>query len=171
MDLVSLINKHKNKIFNIVLIIIAMFFASNIYKKQAASIKSIKAEIAKEEKRNQTLDSIGKLDAQINAYRKLLVKKEPSSSINEINNIARDSGIKIVSIKPAGEDSLVDYKKYNFDLTVSSPDYDTLARFINALEVNQSVYNVDLLDIRSPSRNKKSELSASLRISAVAIVE
>jgi Tfp pilus assembly protein PilO len=171
MGLESQINKNKNKVFNIVLIVIALIVASNIYKKQVADINTLKANIEEEEKRNKTLVNIGKLDTKIESYRVLLPKKETSSYMNDINNIARDAGIKIMSIKPSGEETSPDYTKYLYDLTVSSSDYDSLARFINTLEVNKTVYMVDLLDIRSSSYNKEKELSANLRVSAVAMLE
>ncbi len=171
MDSVSLINKNKNKIFNIVLIIIALFVALNIYKKQMANIDYLKANIVEEEKKNWTLDNIGKLDAKIDSYRKLLPRKERDSSINDISNIARNSGIKITGIRPSGEEVFPDYTKYIFDLAIISPDYDSLARFINTLENNQNVYMVNALDIRSPSYNREKELNASLRLSTVAILE
>ena len=171
MGVESLINKNKNKVFNIVLIIIALIVASNIYKKQVADINSLKANIEEEEKKNQTLENIGKLDAEIESYRMLLAKKETNTYMNNINNIARDTGIKIMSIKPSGEEPSPDYIKYIYELTVSAPDYDRLARFINALEVNQTVYMIDIMDIRSSSYNKEKELNASLRVSAVAMIE
>lgn len=171
MGLESLINKSKNKVFSIALIITSLFIASNIYKKQVADINSLKANIEEEEKKNRTLDNIGKLDAKIESYRRLLPRKEASSSINDINIIARNAGIKIMSIKPSGEELFSDYTKYIYDLTVSSPDYDSLARFINTLEVNQTVYMVDVLEIHSSSYNKEKELSADLRVSAVAMLE
>ncbi len=171
MDSVSLINKGKNKFFNIALIIIALVIAFNIYKKQVARLDSLKVTIAEEEKKNLTLNNIEKLNARINSYRQLLSKKESGSSINDINNIARNAGIKVTSIKPSGEDVFPDYTKYMFELTISSPDYDSLAKFINTLEVNQTVYMVDTLEIRSPSFNREKELNASLRVSAVAMLE
>jgi Tfp pilus assembly protein PilO len=171
MDLISLINKNKNKVFNIVVIIISIVIALNIYKKQMVGIDSLKAKISEEDKKNRTLDNIGELETKIDAYRRLLVKKEANSSINDINNIARNAGIRIISIRPSGEDSFIDYKKSMFDLTVSSPDYDSLARFINALEVYKSVYMIEVLDIHPYSDIKRNELNANLRISAVAISE
>ena len=171
MGLESLINKQKNKFFNIVLIIIALIVASNIYKKQEADINSLKVNIEEEEMRNKTLDNIGKLDAQIESYRRLLSKKETSSYMNDINNIARDTGVKMMSIKPSGEEPAADYTKYIYELTVSSQDYDTLARFINALEINSTVYMIENLELRSFSYNKEKELSANLRVSAVAMLE
>jgi hypothetical protein len=171
MGLESLINKQKNKFFNIVLIIIALIVASNIYKKQEADINSLKLNIEEEEKRNKTLGNIGKLDAQIESYRRLLANKETNFYTNDIGNIARDTGVKIMSIGSSGEEPAADYIKYIYALTVSSPDYDTLARFINALEMNTTVYMIENLELRSLSYNKEKELSANLRVSAVAMLE
>jgi hypothetical protein len=171
MGLESLIGKNKNKVFNIVLVIISLIFASNIYKKQIANINSLEANITEEEKKNRTLDNIGKLNSKIDAYRKLLPRKESDSSMNDINNIARNAGVKIMSNKTSGEESFPDYKKYIYDLAISSPDYDSLAKFINLLEVSQAVYMIDVLDLRSFSYNREKELNANLRVSAVAMIE
>jgi hypothetical protein len=171
MDSVSLINKNKDKILNVALIIISLVVASNIYKKQVAKIDSLKASIVEEEKKNQALDSIEKLDVKIDLYRKLLPGREASVSINDINNIARNVGVGVISIKPSGEEKFPDYTKYIYDLTVSSSDYDSLARFINALEANQTVYVIDTFSISSPSYNREKVLNANLRVSVVAMLE
>ena len=171
MGLITLVNKHKNKIFNLVVVIIAIIIAFNIYKKQLEKIDSLKANIVEEEKKNRILDSIERSGARIDSYRRLLAKKETGSSMNDINNIARDSGIRIISIKPAGEDSFSDYIKYNYDLTISALDYDSLAQFVNALEVYRSVYIIDVLEVRAPSYSKDKELTANLRVSSVAMLE
>lgn len=171
MDSVSFINKNKNKVFNVVLIIVALFFAWNIYKKQIVKIDILKSDIIEEEKKNRALKIIGVLGGKVDSYRRLLVKKEVSFLMNDINNIAREAGVNIISIKPSGEEQQADYVKYNFDLTVSASDYDGLAKFINALEVNKSVYMVDVLEIRSNSYNREKELNANLRVSAVAMLE
>lgn len=167
----NLVDKNKNKIFNIVLIIISIVVALNIYKKQVMKINSLKANIVEEEKKNKALDNFGKLDAKVDSYRRLLPRKETNTYINDINNIARSSGVVIMSIKPSGEESSPEYTKYIFDLMITSSDYDKLAKFINSLEVNQTVYMIDVLDIRSSSYNKEKELSANLRVSALAILE
>lgn len=171
MDLVGLINKNKNKVFNTAVIILGLIIAFNIYNKQMSDIESLKVKISEEGKKNQVLDNISKLGEKVDSYRQLLAKKEASSSMSDINNIARDAGVKIASIKPSGEETLPEYTKYIFDLSVSAPDYDTLAKFINKIEAYQDIYIVDNFDIQSSSYNKDKVLNANLRISAVAMLE
>lgn len=165
------LGNNKNKILNIVLIGISLIIAFNIYKKQELNMNSLKANIVEEEKKNHALVNIGKLGAKIDAYKSLLPRRETSTFINDITTTAKNSGVAVLSIKPSGEESSPEYTKYIFDLTVNALDYDSLARFINNLEVHPTVYMIDILDIRSPSFNREKALNANLRVSTVAILE
>jgi len=171
MDLTGLINKNKNKVFNIALIILSLFIASKIYDDQSKKIDALKAGVIEEGKKNQALEGISKSKDKIDAYRRLLVKKDASSYMNDISGLARDAEVKILSIKPSGEEVLPEYTKYIFDLQVSSSDYDSLAKFVNSLEMHKTVYTADTLDIAASSYNKDKEIKADLRVSAVAMVE
>ena len=171
MDLSGLVNKNKNKVFSLAVIILALIIAFNIYKGQAGRAYSLKAQISEESKKSGILAGIAKLQEQIDSYRKLFIKKEASSLISDINNIAQEAGVNIISIKPSGEAVFPEYTKYIFNLSVIAPDYDKLAEFINKLEVYENVYIVDALDIQAPSYNKNKELKADLRVSAVAMIE
>lgn len=171
MVLIDLVNKNKNKIFGLGIIILSLFIAFNIYKAQLAKVDSLKSMIIEESKKNNILSGIGQLAEEVDYYRKLLVKTELSLLMSDISNLAWESGVKIISIKPSGESTLPEYTKYNFELLVTSPNYDNLAGFINKVEVDKNVYIVDALSINSASYNKDRELKAGLRISAVAILD
>ncbi|MCX5707177.1 MAG: type 4a pilus biogenesis protein PilO [Candidatus Omnitrophica bacterium] len=173
MDLTGLFNKHKNKVMNIGIIIIALIVATNLYKKQLANTELLKVKISEEEKKNQILENIGQLDNKINSYRKLLVKREVSLVMSDISNLAKDTGVKIISIKPGEEEHLANYDKSIFDLTITVPNYDMLGGFINKVETYQNVYLVESTAIKGYSENNSDnkELTVNLRISSVAILK
>ena len=90
--------------------------------------------------------------------------------MNDLNKTARDTGIEILSINPSGEKDFPDYTKYNFLLSVSAPDYDSLAKFVNSLEVSNTVYIVEGLSMEAQSYNIDKRIEATLGVNAVAIL-
>ncbi len=167
MDLIGLINNNKNKVFNIAVIILALIIALNIYKKQMANIESLKVKISEENKKNKVLEGLGKLENKISSYEELLPNKEVSFFMSEISSIVKDSGVKLTSIRPLAEEPYPEYTKYAFELTVNSPNYDLLAKFINKLEAYQSLYIIDNIDIGVLSYDQGGRLKATLHVSAV----
>ncbi|MFH0855034.1 MAG: type 4a pilus biogenesis protein PilO [Candidatus Omnitrophota bacterium] len=161
------LDKYKNKAINAAIIAIALIIAYNIYKGSLSTSDALRARIDEEEKKSVELEKIDRIDKKISAYKKLLPDKEASLVMDDIVGIAKSSGIKILSVKPAQEELAGDYIKNNFDVSLSAPHYDDLAKFINMLETSGSVYMVDSLDIDNKSSLDSSELTVSLRISSV----
>ncbi|OQB10981.1 MAG: Pilus assembly protein, PilO [Candidatus Omnitrophica bacterium ADurb.Bin205] len=171
MDLSGFINKGKNQIVSIGIIILSLVIASNIYKGKVEEIENLKSQIVEENKKNEALTAINRLSEDLISYEKLLPRRDTNLSMSDITTLARDEGVKIIAIKPSGQEESLEYVKLNFELSVTAPDYDSLASFINKLESFESVYMVDRLDIDSPSYNNDKELKAELRVSAVAILK
>ncbi len=170
MDLSAMLNKNKNKVFGLAIILLSFMVAYRIYEWQALQLKLLNDRIVEENKKNQVLTDISKLEGEVEVYRKLLTKNDASSMMSDINNIARDTGVKIISIRPSGENASPEYTKYMFDLSVEAPDYNTLAKFVNKLETFERVYLVEVSNIESPFYNKDKELRTNLRISAVVML-
>jgi len=166
MEALELFSKHKNKIVNIGVIILALIIANNIYKKQLSSIESLREKKEMELKINNVLGEISIMNKKLDAYNKLLALKDTGVALNTISSLAKDSNIKITSIKPSAEQRFSEYIKYPFDLNVTASDYHSLARFISKIENSREVYLVDGLDIRFNKEQK--ELSGTLKISAIA---
>jgi len=160
---------NKNKLFNIVLIAVVLFIALKIYEGQSKKIDLLKVAIIEEGRKNQVLEDIAELDERIASYQGLLERKEESAYINDINTLARNSNVRLLSIRPSGENRFSDYTKYSFELSVLSADYDSLAIFINAIEVSKTFFTVDNFNIQSESYNKEKEIKADLLISAIAL--
>jgi len=165
MDLTGLIDKHKNKILNIVVIILALIIAGNIYKKQLKETELLKREKDGEIKKNTLLNNITQLEKRINAYKNLLAKRDTGLVINTISNIAKESGVKITSLKPGYEQRYPEYIKFGFDLMIATASYHTLGTFISAVESLRDVYMIDSLDIRYEGGTKG--LAVNLKLSTV----
>ncbi len=171
MDLSGFINKGKSQIISIGILIFSLVIASNIYKGKMDEVENLKSQIAEENKKNEALIVIDRLSKDLTSYERLLARRDTNLSMSDITTLARDEGIKIIAIKPSGQEESLEYIKVGFDLSVTAPDYDSLASFINKLESFESVYMVDRLDIDSPSYNIDKELKAELRVSAVEILK
>lgn len=166
MDINELINKHKNKALNAVIILLILYCANYIFNKQNKVLESLKKKNESEISKNNVLEGISILERKIDSYKDLLGKKDASYIMNTLSNIAKESGIKIISIRPSGEQVFPEFVKLPFDLIVSSADYHALGKFISRIEDYQDVYMVENIDI-SPDRQKK-ELSVNLTISSIA---
>jgi Tfp pilus assembly protein PilO len=177
MELMVLVNRHKDTIFKVVVILFALMVANSIYKKQVSAIEKLKNQNEMETKKIEVLQNISLAEKKLNAYKSLLVKKEAGTIINTINNIAKESGVRIISVRPGQEQKYQAYVKAPFHLVLSTPDYHALGKFINKIESNPDVYLVESVEIKSrilsgPTKDSelKKELDVSLIVSSVAFI-
>lgn len=162
------LSKYRNAVINIAIIIVALVIASGIYKSNVAVNNSLKVKISEEEKKSIEMEKISGMKRKISAYKRLLTFRETNMVMNDIVGIAKSSGVKVLSIKPAQQEAVSDYIKNNFDVSVEAFGYEDLARFINMLEASENVYMVDNITIDKKGGQDNSGLIANLRISSVA---
>lgn len=148
MELLGLIYKQKNRIVDIGIIILTLIIITNVYKKQAKSMSSLREKIDAETQRYEVVDNMNKSQRIISAYTNLVNKKDVSLAINTISNIARDSKINILFIKPAPTEEFPVYTKFPFSLVMSAPSYHDVGGFINKLESHPDIYFVDSISIK-----------------------
>lgn len=152
MDLTSLITQHKNKILNIVVIIVALFIVNNIYKGQQANTLRLKEKRDVEIKKSEVLKEVSQLDKKFKALKGAVNKKNIASVINTLNNLARDSSLKIISLRPQGQKEFPAYIKYTYNLAVAAPDYHSIGKFIGRLESSEDIYLVEGIKISSETQ-------------------
>lgn len=172
MELGAGINKYKNMVINIAIIIIALLIAKNIYKSQTLKVEMLQQKKEIEIKKNGVLADISNLEKKISSYKNFINKKEISSVINTINNFAQEAGLNISSVKPREPQEETDYTIYPFDLVVKVKDYHSLGRFISKLESSQDIYNIEVIKISSAVQyyaqaNQPEGLDVSLTVSTV----
>lgn len=160
------INKYKNKIFNIAIIILGLIIAINIYKNQIKDIDSLKQTKGMEDKKNAVLGNISQWEKKSKAYSNFLAKRDPGSAVNALNDLAKESGARIISIKPMPEQTYPDYTKLPFELVLGIDSYHALGNFISKIESYQDIYVIEAIEIKSETETK--ELRANLKLSSIA---
>jgi len=169
MNAIELINKNKGAFFNIALILLSLFISSKIYKSQGKAIESLREQTLEESKKNEVLQDILSLEKKIGLYKDLLHKKDAASAISTLGNIAKESNINIISIKPYPAQELTDYIKIPFELSVNAPNYHSLGKFISRIENQQDVYVIDSLSINA--NNELKGLNVSLKVNTIALIK
>jgi len=171
MDIAGLIqgiNKHKNLALNIGIIILSLTIANVIYGNQRGIMASLKENIDKETRKNKILSSIGNSDKTINYYKESINKKDLSSVITHISDIAGEAGVQIVSLRPKEEKKELLYKRYPFELAVKSKGYHAIGKFISRLESDPDIYLVENMEIRSAGREARAgELALTMVVSTI----
>ena len=175
MELLELINKQKNRIADIAVIILTIIIMSNIYKSQAKTMKSVREKIDAETQRYEVLGYMNKSERITTAYNNLINKKDISLAINTISNIARDAKINIIFIKPATTEVYPVYTKFPFNLVVNA-NYHEIGKFINKLESHPDIYFIDKIIIRPKEATgresaKEYNLNVELTISTILFKE
>jgi len=162
-------DKYKNRVFNLAVILLAIIVALSIYGKQARDVKLLRNKKEVEKKKNVVLGDIVKLETKVDAYRELLVNKDTGSIIGSISNMAKESGVKIISMRPEKEQKYQDYIKLPFSLVVNAFDYHSLGDFVSRIESHSDVYIIE--DIRINPLNEKEGLTVNLKLSGIVFAQ
>jgi len=153
------INRYKNRILNVAIIVVSLFTAYNIYKDQAKAIQILNGNKQKEIEKNEILGNISKVDKKIRTYKAFMNKKDVSLIIDNLGKIAENSNTKLLSIKPDPEQIYPLYVKYAFNLGLVVDNYNTLGKFINKLEKSDDVYVIETLGVFAEhSSSKEAEM-------------
>lgn len=167
---ISLI-KNKNNLINIGLIVLALIIAKNIYSGQGGKIEKLRANKTMELKKNALIGDIGRLEKRIDAYKKVLYKRDTSSIINSITQIAGNSQIKITSVKPEEEKEYAAYNQISVKVSIVAADYHKIGDFISKLENAPDFYIIEEFSIRplieKSEAREADRLSADLRVIAI----
>ena len=160
---------NKKNISNIALIILSIIIAYNIYKWQTKEIHLLQQKKEEATKKNELLEAISRFERKTSAYRNLLAKKDTGMVIDTLSKFAKETGVKIISIRPMPEARFQGYVKTPFDLVLSSPGFHALGRFISKIESYKEVYMVDSLDIKPvQSLVKTNEFTVTITVSSFA---
>ncbi len=169
----DLIEKNKNRIINFGVIILALIIAFKFYQSTNEQIGSLVQQQNNELEKNKVIDDIVILEKKAAAYKKVFVKKDFASIMDMISGIAKNTSIKIVSVKPYAEERFDSYFSYSFLITLNAPSYHVLGDFISKIENYRDIYQVNDISINSLVSNSvvagaKTDLSVILKISTIA---
>jgi hypothetical protein len=164
-DPLALAQKHKGMVLNIGLVLLSLFIANYIYSSQGKEAQALRQQKETELKKNEELESIRQMQKGIDSYKQILAGRDPEAIINMLSSLAQQSGVKIVSMQPLGSQRPADYlNTLQMNLTVASPGYHALARFICKIENSAGAYAIDSIEIRKDGQAR--ELNAYLKISS-----
>ncbi len=171
MKLTDFAHIQKNVILNIAILALALLISRGIYKSQNQEINKLISQKTSEVQKNEALRSLSKTEKLYNAYKSLLKKSEGSFPIDSIGEMARETGIKLVSIEPSGDQDFSVYARRSFSISINANNYHALGEFIAKLENSDDIYIVDSLNIKTNYADKVNErsdrISADLRLSSI----
>lgn len=150
MALMDDLNKYKNTLLNVVLVLAALIFSYNLYEKQDKVLRELKRQKEEQIDKNKVLEEIGMFDQKIKALKESVNKNDASLSLNTISRLAKANSIGITAIRPLAKQNYPLYAKYPFALEITIDNgYNSLGMFISDLENDQAVYFVESIDIRN----------------------
>ena len=166
MNLTDFTDKRKNLIFNIALVLGAVFIAYNfIYIRHLRDLASLNQQRQTEIKKNAVLEDVSKLEKRLNAYKNFLVKKDTGLVIGTLSDMAKATGIEISSIQPETEQEFLTYTKVSFSLEMYADNYHALGEFISKMESSPDIYTVEDINIRTQGPGNK--LSVNLKVNKI----
>ncbi|MFA5362343.1 MAG: type 4a pilus biogenesis protein PilO [Candidatus Omnitrophota bacterium] len=172
MEFIDLIEKHKSNAANIAVIVISLIVANRIYGMQNANTAVINGKIKTESSRNAILADISRAEKQMGAIKKLVNKKDMNSIVGNLQTIARDNSITIVSLKPQSEKPLADYTRYPYNFSITGT-YHKIGKFISKLESSPDIYMIENINFRTSTdtkdKDKKDLLQVDVSISTLKI--
>ena len=172
MEKLELLERSKNDILNVGVILLALFIAFQIYKSTDEKVTTLKTKQNDELKKNEVMDEISILEKKVEKYQRFFAKKDMSYVVNAISDIARNCSINITSIRPSGQEAGDDYTRPVFLLVLTAPDYHSLGKFISQIEDSKDVYMVGGVSIASGisgdvTGGNEMNLKVTLRISTI----
>lgn len=152
--------KGKKRIISLVLIVLTLMVVSSVYQNQSKKVESLRAAKEAELKKNEVLQGIGRSEKTLKLYNNLLGKKDPYLVMNALTDIANDSGVVLVSVKPGTEIKQPLYIKQPFNLVASAESYHAIGKFISSIENHPDIFFIDAVIIRAQENRQTRESEA-----------
>ena len=172
MDILEIFTRHKNKIVNILVIILAFYFAIKIYKSQIAKNDSLKSKIEVENQKNDVVEKIIELRKRNDSYVNFVNNKDISVIINNIGNIARMYSVQLVSVRPMPRTEDKIFETYPFSVALEADSYHKIGKFIAKIESHPDIYIVNRASVSAMGDDSSGmRLSCEIVLSTIMIRE
>jgi len=152
--LMNVFLKGGKRVLSIGIILFTLSIALIIYRIQTKQIESLYVNKDTELKKNDVLNEINRSEKAIKLYKNLLSQKDASLLMNTISDIARNSNVRLISIKPDREENQPLYIKTHFILVIGADNYHAIGKFISKLENQSDIYFIDTISIRSQEESR-----------------
>jgi uncharacterized ubiquitin-like protein YukD len=166
------LTKNKAVLINSGIIVLALFVSFYLYGMQGQQIVSLEESKNEEIKKSEVMESLNRVEKRIDRYKSAFTRKDLGMVIAEMTEIAKDSKVKVISVKPGLEQTYPDYIKSSFLIVVRVPDYHALGKFISMIENYKELFLVEDVNISTFNKNKvdsgeEEGLDISLKISTI----
>lgn len=171
MEFKEIISRHKNKVLNIAIIILAFVIANKIYQKQTKDIGQLEMQKDLEIKKNEILQDIAHKEEYLGSLRNIVNTKDVSEITNTLSRFAKESAVNIVSFKPQIGMEYPAYFRYSFEMILFADDYNAIGKFISKLENSTDIYIIDALRMQFNEGEGQQEggRKASMLVSTILI--
>ena len=178
MEILDKLTGREKAILYIVIAIAALALAYNfliepIYKKWVEVNQEIKLLEVKLQKAISIVKEREKIEKDYVIYAEKLKPKgsdeqEMTFMLNELETLARNSGLKIINVRPKQAQDKESYKKFSVGLETES-DMSALMKFIYEVKNSQQMLKIDRLTLNTKSSQSGVLIMATMSISRVAI--
>lgn len=169
---IDFFSKNKNKIINTGVIVLAIFASLYLYSLQSQQLVSLEENKNEEIKKSEVIESLDRVEKRINSYKQTFNRKDLGSVISALTDIAKDTRVKVISVKPGAERQYTDYIRTSFLIVVRVADYHALGQFISKIENYKDLFLVEDVNIASTRSNQDvkttdKDLDIGLKISTI----
>ncbi len=155
--LINLFIKGRKKVLSIGMAVFTIIITLIIHSIQAKKIESLHINKDAELKKNEVLSEISRSGKAVELYNNLLKHKDASLVTNTLTDIARDSRVRVISIKPDTEINRPLYIKYPFILVIGADSYHAIGKFISSIENQPEIYFVDGISIKFQKESRAAD--------------
>jgi len=172
MTAIDFVNNNKNKVLTFGFILLVIFAALKLYSSQNQQLASLEENKNEEIKKSASIESLIQVERKINNYKQAFGKKDLSSVVGAMTDLAKDTRVEVISIKPGNEQRFVDYVKSSFLIEIRAQDYHALGQFISNVENYKDLFFVEEVDIVSSANMQtgiktEKDLDIHLKISTI----
>lgn len=148
-QLIFLFLKDKRRFYIIIGIIMFTLVSSAVINgTNNKKIRLLLREKEGETKKSDLLNLINMSNKTISLYKEAFRPRDVFLVMSAVGDIAKSSGVKLSSIKPAREQEEPLYTRYYFNLDVEANSYHAIGKFVGEIENSPDTYFVEELDIK-----------------------
>jgi len=166
MDASVFLQKNKNAILNVGIIILALIISIRIYQSQDAAMEALKRQKKSEAQNNEVFKNLASLDNKVNVYKRTLKIRSSGEVMNTISDVAKRLGLKIDSIRPLGETAGDDYIRMPVSVLMRAKNFNQVGKFMSRLESHPAFFIVDSFSI---APGEGSGLALNLTVSIIRV--
>lgn len=169
MDSESIVNKIKQNLLSVIILILAVIIAFKVYQSKEIEFRALKNKKEMEEKKNAILKDISKQEKELAYWSENVNDKILSAVLDKIGDFAKTASVKISKITPQKEIFMGVYTKYPYDITLSAGKYHQIGKFVNILENSPDIYMVENLVINNKAAGETDSVAATLTVFTIMI--